>query len=69
MGYLIAMIVPKVPTQTVNRDEQFEGTYLNLLCKTYEPSKTIEVKFKRYDLAFKTDELGRPVVLFYGVKD
>jgi hypothetical protein len=25
--------------------------------------------FQRYDLAFKTDETGRPVLLFIGKKD
>ncbi|MES2456318.1 MAG: hypothetical protein V4594_12285 [Bacteroidota bacterium] len=29
----------------------------------------VEVKFKRYDLAFKTDEKGRPILLFIGEKD
>ena len=29
----------------------------------------IEMKFKRYDLAFKTDEKGRPILLFMGEKD
>lgn len=40
-----------------------------LLDKTYEPSALIEMHFKRYDLAFKTDEVGRPVLLFMGKKD
>jgi hypothetical protein len=40
-----------------------------LLNKTYEPSTLIEMPFKRYDLAFKTDEIGRPILLFMGKKD
>ena len=37
--------------------------------KNYEPSKMIEAKFERYDMAFKTDESGRPILLFIGQKD
>lgn len=40
-----------------------------LLNKTYEPSTLIEMPFKRYDLAFKTDEMGRPILLFMGKKN
>jgi hypothetical protein len=42
---------------------------LKILNKTYEPSSMVEVQFKRYDLAFKTDEEGRPILLFMGEKD
>jgi hypothetical protein len=42
---------------------------LKILNKTYDPSSMIETKFKRYDLAFKTDEAGRPILLFMGEKD
>jgi hypothetical protein len=42
---------------------------LALLHKTYVESTVVEMKFGRYDLAFKTDELGRPVLLFMGKKD
>ena len=42
---------------------------LKILNKQYEPSALIEVAFKRYDLAFKTDEEGRPILLFLGKKD
>ena len=42
---------------------------LKVLNKTYEPSAMIEITFKRYDLAFKTDEAGRPILLFIGTKD
>ena len=42
---------------------------LKILNKTYEPSTMVEVKFQRYDLAMKTDELGRPILLFMGKKD
>ena len=42
---------------------------LKLLNKTYEPSSFIETRFKRYDLGFKTDEAGRPVLLFIGEKN
>lgn len=41
---------------------------LKILDKQYEPSSLIEVKFKRYDLAFKTDENGVPILLFIGQK-
>ena len=42
---------------------------LKILNKTYEPDTMVEVKFKRYDLAFKTDKDGRPILLFMGEKD
>ncbi len=42
---------------------------LKILSKHYEPSAMVETRFKRYDLSFKTDEEGRPVLLFMGVKD
>ena len=42
---------------------------LKILNKTYEPSTMVETTFKRYDLAFKTDAAGRPILLFMGVKD
>jgi len=40
-----------------------------VLNKTYEPSAMIEMTFKRYDLAFKTDDEGKPILLFMGKKD
>jgi hypothetical protein len=42
---------------------------LKILGKQYEPSTLIETTFKRYDLAFKTDEAGRPILLFMGKRD
>lgn len=42
---------------------------LKLLNKIYKPCTLVEMKFKRYDLAFKTDEKGRPILLFIGEKD
>ncbi|MVN92343.1 hypothetical protein [Mucilaginibacter aquatilis] len=42
---------------------------LKILNKTYQPSTMVEQTFKRYDLAFKTDEAGRPILLFMGKKD
>ena len=39
---------------------------LKILNKKYPPSTLIEQRFGRYDLAFKTDEEGRPVLLFLG---
>jgi hypothetical protein len=42
---------------------------LKILSKTYEPSTMVETTFKRYDLSFKTDEAGRPILLFIGQKD
>ncbi len=37
-----------------------------MLNKQYEPSSTIDLKFKRYDLTIKTDDMGRPILLFMG---
>ncbi len=42
---------------------------LKLLSKQYEPSTLVETTFKRYDIAFKTDEAGRPILLFMGKRD
>ncbi|AXY76705.1 hypothetical protein D3H65_23110 [Paraflavitalea soli] len=42
---------------------------LKILNKRYEPSAFIETKFERYDLAFKTDRDGLPVVAYLGQKD
>jgi hypothetical protein len=42
---------------------------LKLLNKPYAPNEFIHGQFGRYDLAFKTDEAGRPVLLFLGKAD
>ncbi|MES2266191.1 MAG: hypothetical protein V4520_05505 [Bacteroidota bacterium] len=39
---------------------------LKILNKQYEPSGFITTGFKRYDIAFKTDDAGRPILLFIG---
>ena len=41
---------------------------LKILNKQYEPLSLIETEFKRYSLAFKTDENGVPILLFIGEK-
>jgi hypothetical protein len=42
---------------------------LKLLSKPYAPDQLISQRFGRYDLAFKTDEQGRPILLFIGKAD
>jgi len=42
---------------------------LKVLHKIYEPDSMLELKFKRYDLAIKTDSKGRAILLFLGEKD
>lgn len=42
---------------------------LKIINKIYEPNSLVGLKFKRYDLALKTDEKGRGIVLFMGEKD
>jgi predicted peptidase len=42
---------------------------LKKLSKVYEPSAMVNLKFKTYDLAVKTDEEGNPVLLFMGKAD
>jgi hypothetical protein len=42
---------------------------LKILNKRYEPSSFIETRFQRYDLAFKTDRDGLPIVAYLGQKD
>jgi len=38
------------------------------LSKIYEPSTMVEMKFKGYDVAFKTDEDGNAILMFIGKK-
>lgn len=38
------------------------------LSKNYEPSAVVEIKYKRHDLCFKTDEDGNATLLFIGKK-
>jgi hypothetical protein len=38
------------------------------LSKKFEPSTMVEMKYKGYDLAFKTDDEGNAVQLFIGKK-
>lgn len=42
---------------------------LKILNKVYEPNRFVEMKFKRYDIGFKTDDAGRPIMLFIGQLD
>ncbi|MEN5379553.1 hypothetical protein [Sphingobacterium kitahiroshimense] len=42
---------------------------LKILIKQYAPLTMVEQKFGRYDLMFKTDDEGRPIMLFLGKKD
>lgn len=39
---------------------------LKITNKIYQPLSWIDTTFSRYDLSFKTDEKGRPVLLFIG---
>lgn len=39
---------------------------LKVLNKKYEPDKMICRKFERYDIRFKTDQDGNPILLFIG---
>ena len=38
------------------------------LGKKYEPSAMLEMKYKGYDISFKTDEEGNAILLFIGKK-
>lgn len=38
------------------------------LSKKFEPSSMVEMKYKGYDLSFKTDEEGNAILLFMGKK-
>ena len=42
---------------------------LKILSKTYEPLSMIDARYKRLEMTFKTDEYGRPVLLFIGKRD
>lgn len=42
---------------------------LKVLNKKYEPTALIETRCQQYDLAFKTDRDGLPIVAFIGHKD
>lgn len=39
---------------------------LKILHRKYAPDQVIQSTFKRYDLVFKTDKDGNPVLLFLG---
>lgn len=39
---------------------------LKVLNKKYVPKDIIHQKFERYDITFKTDEHGNPILLFIG---
>lgn len=41
---------------------------LKILNKRYPPNTLVEATFKNLDLAFKTDQVGWPVLLFLGKK-
>lgn len=41
---------------------------LKRLSKKYRPGEMIHQKFERYDLSFKTDEDGNPILLFIGTR-
>ncbi|MRX46649.1 hypothetical protein [Pedobacter puniceum] len=40
-----------------------------ILNKNYEASSKVHVRYQQYDLVFKTDEKGRPILLFLGRLD
>lgn len=42
---------------------------LKELSKHYEPDSTIDKKFGRYDLTFRTDGEGNPVMLLIGTRN
>lgn len=48
---------------------ELKAPILSILNKQYQADTLIETTFKRYDLSFKTDESGRPILLFLGQKD
>jgi hypothetical protein len=48
---------------------ELKAPILKLLSKTYEPNELIDLKFKAYDLSLKTDDAGRPILLFMGLRD
>jgi hypothetical protein len=45
-----------------------KGPILKILNRDYQPEAMVELKSGRYDLAFKTDHKGRPILLFIGIK-
>lgn len=42
---------------------------LKRLSQKYSPEKLIHQKFERYDISFKTDHEGTPVLLFIGTRN
>ncbi len=38
------------------------------LARKFEPASMVEMKFKDYDILFKTDEEGNAILLFVGKK-
>ena len=50
----------------VTRAMKIGPPLLKVLNKTYAAEEMIRQRFGRYDLVFKTDEEGRPILLFIG---
>jgi len=44
-------------------------TLIKIINKTYQVNTLVELKFSRYDLAMKTDDAGRAILIFIGRKD
>ncbi|RZM24436.1 MAG: hypothetical protein EOO88_22835 [Pedobacter sp.] len=48
---------------------ELKAPILKILGKTYQPLTLVELRFGRYDMAFRTDEKGNPILVFLGSKD
>lgn len=48
---------------------EIEEPLLKILSKRYDPCSFIETRFHCFDLAFKTDREGTPLVAFLGKKN
>ncbi|MDQ8051729.1 MAG: hypothetical protein REI78_01825 [Pedobacter sp.] len=45
---------------------ELKAPILQILNKNYPPDQVVQTTFKKYDLVFKTDTEGNPILLFLG---
>ena len=48
---------------------KFNDDLLKLLSKKHEPDTIVDMRYKSYDLSFKTDKGGNAILLFMGKRN
>jgi hypothetical protein len=73
-GHLIKQRFPVRVKQVQSKPESMSSSklgepVLKVINKVYAPDEMISLKFGRYDLDLKTDDMGRGILLFMGKKN